>query len=76
VAEHTVPDHDTPPEGTTVHAVATADLTSTQFTPLLLDFPMTLAVSGGRWMVAALDLAPQLAPGADLTPVVPDPNAR
>lgn len=76
VAEHTVPDHDTPPEDTTVHAIATAELTSTQFTPLLLDFPMTLAVTGGRWMVAALDLAPQLAPGAELTPVVPGSTPR
>jgi hypothetical protein len=76
VAEHAISDHDTPAEGTTVHAIATADLTSTQFTPMLLDFPMTLAVTGGRWMVAALDLAPQLAPGAELTPVVPGPNPR
>ncbi len=76
IAEHTVPDHDTPVEGTTVHALATAELTSTQFTPMLLDFPMTLAVTGGRWMVAALDLAPQLAPDAELTPVMPSPNPR
>ena len=34
-------------------------------------YPMTLTVTSGRWSVAGLDLAPQIAPDAELTPVLP-----
>ena len=71
VASQTVPDHEIPADGATVHAIATVDIITSQFAPLQLDYPMTLTVTSGRWSVAALDLAPQIAPGAELTPVVP-----
>ena len=66
-----VPDHDIPAENSRVHVVATVDILTSQFAPLRLDYPMTLTVTSGRWSVADLDLAPQIAPGAELTPVMP-----
>ena len=66
-----VPDQDIPTDGATVHAVATVDVVTSQFAPLRLDYPITLTVTSGRWSVAGLDLAPQIAPDAELTPVLP-----
>ena len=66
-----VPDQDIPTDGATVHAVATVDVVTSQFAPLRLDYPITLTVTSGRWSVAGLDLAPQIAPEAELTPVLP-----
>ena len=66
-----VPDQDIPADGATVHAIATIDVVTSQFAPMRLDYPMTLTVTSGRWSVAGLDLAPQIAPDAELTPVLP-----
>ena len=71
LASRAVPDHDIPADGASVHAVATVDIVTSQFAPIRLDYPMTLTVTSGRWSVAALDLAPQIAPNAELTPVLP-----
>ena len=63
-----------PPRGVgsgRIHAVATVDVVTSQFAPLRLDYPLTLTVASGRWSIAGLDLAPQIAPDAELTPVLP-----
>lgn len=71
VSTRAVPDQDIPAEGASVHAVATVDVVTSQFAPLRLDYPLTLTVASGRWSIAGLDLAPQIAPDAELTPVLP-----
>lgn len=71
VAGQAVPDQQIPADGATVRVIATVDVVTGQFAPLQLDYPMTLVVSSGRWSVAALDFAPQIAPGAELVPVIP-----
>lgn len=70
-ANRNTPDHDVPAEGTTVHVLAAVSAVTGQFAPVALDYPLTLIVTGGRWSVSALDYAPLLAEGAELTPVIP-----
>jgi hypothetical protein len=70
-ANHEVPDQAVPAEGTTVHVLATVNAVTNQFAPLQLDYPITLTVTSGRWSVKGLDHAPLLAPGAELTPIIP-----
>lgn len=72
-ANHNTPDHDVPAEGTTVHVLASVEAITSGFAPLQLDYPITLTVTSGRWSVSALDYAPLLAEGAELTPVIPAP---
>jgi hypothetical protein len=86
VANHPVPDHDVPAEGSTVRVIATVDAIDTQQVPDKSDkpdmrhayrhedYPLTLTVASGRWNVSALDYAPLLAKGAELNPVVPHPK--
>jgi hypothetical protein len=74
LAERAVPDQQIPADGTRVHVLATVDAQTDQFAPRREDYPLTLAVASGRWTVAAVDLAPLLAPHADLTPVLPTPR--
>lgn len=71
VANHAAPDHQVPAEGTTLHVLATVSAVTNQFSPLQLDYPIVLTVTGGRWTVCALDYAPLLAEGAELTPAIP-----
>jgi hypothetical protein len=71
VAQQTIPDQGIPPDGTQTHVLATVDAVTTQFAPRREDYPLTLTVISGRWTVAAVDFAPLLAEGADLTPVLP-----
>lgn len=71
LANHAPGDHDVPPEGTTMHVLATVNAVTDQYAPLQLDYPIVLTVTSGRWSVSGLDYAPLLAPGAELTPVIP-----
>lgn len=71
VANHTAPDHTVPPDGATLHVLATVNAVTSQFAPLQLDYPIALTVTSGRWSVSGLDYSPLLAEGAELTPVIP-----
>ena len=71
VANHSPGDHDVPADGTTVHVLATVNAVTNQYAPLQLNYPIVLTVTSGRWSVSALDYAPLLAEGAELTPVIP-----
>ncbi|ORW10586.1 conjugal transfer protein [Mycobacterium kyorinense] len=71
LANRGAPDHDVPPDGTTLHVLATADAVTNQFAPTQLNYPIELKVTSRRWSVAGLDYAPLLAPDAELTPVIP-----
>jgi Conjugative transposon protein TcpC len=71
LANRAAPDHDVPANGTTLHVLATVNALTNQFAPLQLDYPIALTVTSGRWSVSALDYAPLLAEGAELTPVIP-----
>ena len=75
LASRAVPDHGVPPEGTTLHVLATVSAVTPQFAPRHEDYPISLIVSSGRWTVSALDYAPLLAPDAELTPIIPTPAA-
>ncbi|CQD25053.1 hypothetical protein BN970_06851 [Mycolicibacterium conceptionense] len=66
-----VPDDAMPADGTTIHVFATVDSVTRQFSPRREDYALSLTVISGRWMVAGIDYAPQLASQAELTPVVP-----
>lgn len=48
------------PPGAQVHVLATVSAQTAQFATLTLVYPLTVENSGGTWMVAAVDLAPQL----------------
>lgn len=74
----TVPDADkpTPADGTTVRVLATVDSVTRQYSPRREDYALTLKVVSGRWMVAGIDYAPQLASNPELTPVIPTPTAQ
>lgn len=76
VANHAAADVDVPADGTTVHVLATVNAVTNQYAPLQLDYPIALTVTSGRWSVAALDYAPLLASGAELTPVIPTAAPR
>jgi Conjugative transposon protein TcpC len=76
VANHAIPDHDTPADATTVRVIATVDATDSRFAPRHEDYPLTLRVTSGRWVVAALDEAPLLTKDAELSPVVPPGEPR
>ncbi|MCA2243428.1 MULTISPECIES: conjugal transfer protein [Mycobacteriaceae] len=69
-----VPDDAMPADGTTIHVFATVDSVTRQFSPRREDYALSLTVISGRWMVAGIDYAPQLASQAELTPVVPAPT--
>jgi Conjugative transposon protein TcpC len=71
LANRAAPENNVPPNGTTLHVLATVNALTSQFAPLQLDYPIVLTVTSGRWSVSALDYAPLLAEGAELTPVIP-----
>lgn len=75
LASTAVPDQGVPAEGTTVHVLAHITAQTSQFAPRHEDYPLELTVTSGRWTVSALDYAPLLAPGAELTPIIPTPTA-
>jgi hypothetical protein len=68
VADRAVPD--APPPATRIHVLATVVAQTAQFATLNLTYPLTVENNGGTWMVAAIDLFPQIA-DADPDPVAP-----
>ena len=70
-ADRAVPD--APPPGTRIHVLATVVAQTAQFATLNLTYPLTVENSGGTWMVAAIDLFPQIAE-SDPNPVAPPRN--
>ena len=75
-ANHNVADQTSPAEGTTVHVLATVSAVTTQYTPLTLNYPLSLVVASSRWSIAGIDYAPLLATPAEPTPVVPTPDGQ
>ena len=57
-ADRAVPD--SPPAGIQIHVLATVTAQTSQFADANLVYPLTLENSGGTWMVAAIDLMPQI----------------
>jgi len=64
-ADRPVPPNAAP--GAQVHVLATVLAQAAQFAAVTLVYPLTVENSGGTWMVAAIDLAPQI--GDDSQPV-------
>jgi hypothetical protein len=46
--------------GTQIHVLATVVAQTSQFANVNLSYPLTLENSGGTWMVADIDLMPQI----------------
>ena len=57
-ADRPVPQNPAP--GTDIHVLATVAAQTSQFATVNLVYPVTVENSGGTWMVAALDLTPQI----------------
>jgi Conjugative transposon protein TcpC len=57
-ADGPVPDNAAP--GTRIHVLATVIAQTAQFAIVNLVYPLTVENSGGTWMVAEIDLAPQI----------------
>jgi Conjugative transposon protein TcpC len=75
VATASIPDQTTPPDGTTVHVLATVNEMTAQYAPRPEQYPLALTVSSGRWTVTGIDAGPALVGGADLAPVAPAASA-
>lgn len=70
-ADRTVPD--APPPGHQIHVRAAVVAQTSQFASVALSYPLTVENSGGTWMVAAIDLMPQIGP-ADANPIAESGN--
>jgi hypothetical protein len=57
-ADTAVPD--SPPSGSRIHVLATVIAQTAQFANVSLVYPLTIENSAGTWMVAAIDLIPQI----------------
>lgn len=64
---------DAPPPGTRIHVLVTVVAQTAQFATLTMTYPLTVENSGGTWMVAAIDLTPQIA-DTDPNPGAPPRN--
>lgn len=64
---------DAPPPGTRISVLATVVAQTAQFATLTMTYPLTIENNGGTWMVAAIDLSPQIAE-SDPIPVAPPRN--
>ncbi len=71
VADHAVPD--APPPAIRIHVLATVVAQTAQFATLTMSYPLTVENSGGTWMVAAIDLTPQVG-NVDPNPPAPPHN--
>jgi len=69
-ADRAVPD--TAPPGTRIHLLANVTAQTSQFADVSMVYPLTVENSDGTWMVAAIDLIPQVT--AEPTPVAVGPN--
>jgi hypothetical protein len=70
-ADRAVPD--AAPPGTRIHVLANVTAQTTQFADVSMVYPLTVENSDGTWMVAAIDLTPQIT-AAEPTPVAVTPN--
>src|SRR6202140_946917 len=70
-ADRAVPD--AAPPGTRIHVLANVTAQTTQFADVSMVYPLTVENSDGTWMVAAIDLTPQIT-AAEPTPVAVKPN--
>ena len=64
---------DAPLSGTRIHVLVTVVAQTAQFATLTMTYPLTVENSGGTWMVAAIDLTPQMADD-EPNPVAPQRN--
>src|SRR6202022_870671 len=64
---------DAAPPGTRIHVLANVTAQTTQFADVSMVYPLTIENSDGTWMVAAIDLTPQIT-AAEPTPVAVTPN--
>lgn len=64
---------DAPPSGTRIKVLATVVAQTAQFATLAMSYPLSIENNGGTWMVAAIDLSPQIA-ASDPIPVAPPRN--
>jgi hypothetical protein len=60
--------------GTQVHVLATVHTQTSQFATVTLVYPLTVENSGGTWMLAAIDLMPQIDDDTEATPVTATPH--
>jgi Conjugative transposon protein TcpC len=65
--ERPVPDKPAP--GEQIHVLATVIAQTSQFATVNLAYPLTVENSGGTWMVAAIDLMPQIGAETEPNPV-------
>jgi hypothetical protein len=66
-ADRPVPEN--PPPGAQIYVLATVTAQTSQFATVNLVYPLTVENSGGTWMVAAIDLMPQISGDAEPNPV-------
>ena len=59
---------DDPAPGTQIHVRATVNAQTSQFATVAFTFPLTVENSGGTWMIADIDLKPQIAQDSDTKP--------
>lgn len=59
---------DQPAPGTQIHVRATVNAQTSQFANVPFTFPLTVENSGGTWMIADIDLKPQIAQDSDTKP--------
>jgi Conjugative transposon protein TcpC len=57
-----------PTLGTQIHVRATVNAQTSQFANVPFTFPLTVENSGGTWMIADIDLKPQIAQDSDTKP--------
>jgi hypothetical protein len=60
--------------GAQVHVMVTVLAQTSQFATVTLTYPLTIENSGGTWMLAAIDLMPQIDDDAEATPVTSTPH--
>jgi Conjugative transposon protein TcpC len=72
-ADRAVPDN--PGAWTQVRVLAAVTAQTPQFATVNLVYPLTVENSAGTWMVAAIDLVPQIGSDADASPVGPNGNS-
>ena len=70
-ADRPIPDG--APPGVQIHVLATVVAQTAQFATVTLVYPLTVENSGGTWMVAAIDLTPQIGDD-DPNPLANQPN--
>jgi hypothetical protein len=71
-ADRAVPD--IPAPGEQLHVRATVVAQTSQFATVNLVYPLTVENSGGTWMVAAIDLIPQIGGQSEADPVTKPHN--